>query len=177
MRPLRLYIALSLDGYIARTDGSVDWLSAAECRGEDYGYAQLVSGLSTTLMGYRTYAQILGFGDFPYGQLQNYVFTRQQRPPDGLPVTFITEDPAAFTRRLKEEPGGDIWLVGGGQINALLYQAGLIDELILTYVPVVLGAGIPLFAGLVRQSQWALTSHRRYDSGVWQGVYRPKKPA
>jgi dihydrofolate reductase len=177
MRPLRLYIALSLDGYIAPPDGSVDWLSAAESPDEDYGYAQLLSGVDTTFMGYRTYAQILGFGDFPYGQLQNFVFTRQQRQPDGLPVTFITEDPATFTRRLKAEPGGDIWLIGGGQLNALLHQAGLIDELILTYVPVVLGAGIPLFAGAAAPTRWALISQRHYPKGVWQGVYRPKKQA
>lgn len=173
MRRLRLYIALSLDGYIARPDGSVDWLSVVEKEGEDYGYAQFISTIDATLMGYQTYAQVLGFGEFPYGQFKNYVFTRQQRQPEGLPVSFITEDPAAFTQGLKAQPGGDIWLIGGGQINALLLQAGLIDELILSYVPIVLGEGIPLFG---RQptllSKWVLEKQQAYTTGLLQAVYR-----
>lgn len=96
MRRIRLYIAASLDGFIARRDGAIDWLSSVEKAGEDYGYTEFLGSIDTTLMGYATYAQVLTFGAFPYSEQKNYVFSRQQRPPDGNPVTFVAEDPAAF---------------------------------------------------------------------------------
>lgn len=171
MRQIQLYIASSLDGYIARQDGSIDWLSMVEKAGEDYGYSEFIKGIDTTLMGYQTYAQVLTFGEFPYNDKQNYVFSRQPRPADGKPVSFVSEDPAAFVRRIKDQPGGNIWLIGGGQLNTILLNAGLIDELILSIIPIVLGDGIPLFGGKPRETKWALKRHKAFDSGLVQVQY------
>lgn len=171
MRQIRLYIAASIDGYIARSDGAIDWLSMVEKAGEDYGYNDFIKSIDTTLMGYQTYAHVLTFGKFPYPGLQNYVFSRQARPADGNPVAFISEDPAAFVRRLKEQPGGDIWLIGGGQINTLLLNAGLIDELILSIIPIILGEGIPLFGGKPKETKWALKGQKSFDTGLVQAQY------
>ena len=96
-------------------------------------------------MGNATYPVTLTVDTFPYPEKTNYVFTRGT-PPDTPHVRFISGDIAAFVRALKEEPGKDIWLVGGGQINTIMLNAGLIDELILTVFPLALGRGIPLFA-------------------------------
>ncbi|MCB0570755.1 MAG: dihydrofolate reductase [Phaeodactylibacter sp.] len=171
MRRIRLYIAASLDGFIARRDGAIDWLSSVEKAGEDYGYTEFLGSIDTTLMGYATYAQVLTFGAFPYSEQKNYVFSRQQRPPDGNPVTFVAEDPAAFVSRLRQQPGGDIWLIGGGQLNAVLLQAGLVDELILSIIPVALGDGIPLFGGQPATAQWKLLEHKVFDTGLVQVKY------
>ena len=172
MRHIRLYIAASLDGYIARKDGAIDWLSMVEKADEDYGYNDFIKSIDTTLMGYQTYAHVLSFGAFPYNGLQNYVFSRQPRQADGNSVTFVSEDPAAFVRRLKGQPGGDIWLIGGGQINTLLLNAGLIDELVLSIIPIVLGDGIPLFDGQPAETKWSLKGHKAFDSGLVQLQYR-----
>ncbi len=171
MRKIQLYIAASLDGYIARRDGSIDWLSIVEKAGEDYGYSEFVKSIDTTLMGYQTYAQVLTFGEFPYNDKQNYVFSRQPRPAGDKPVSFVSEDPAAFVRRLKAQPGGGIWLIGGGQLNTILLNAGLIDEMILSIIPIVLGDGIPLFGAQPRETKWVLKGQKAFDSGLVQVQY------
>ncbi|MCB9295548.1 MAG: dihydrofolate reductase [Lewinellaceae bacterium] len=172
MRKVILYIAASIDGYIARPDGGIDWLSMVEKEGEDYGYGAFLASVDTTLMGRKTYDDVLGFGGpFPYQKLSNYVFSRQERGPDDNPVQHITEDPAAFVKKLKAGPGGDIWLIGGGQLNTVLLNAGLIDVLILSVIPIVLGAGIPLFGGQPKEAKWRLAGHQAFDTGLVQMKY------
>ncbi|MGL5731372.1 MAG: dihydrofolate reductase family protein, partial [Bacteroidales bacterium] len=101
-----------------------------------------------TIMGHNTYEEILSFDiPFPYPDKINYIFTRTEREDDQNPVEFITEDPAKFVHELKKDSfGGDIWLIGGSQINKYLLNADLIDEIILSIHPVIIGSGIPLFA-------------------------------
>jgi dihydrofolate reductase len=176
MRKMILYIAASLDNYIARADGKVDWLEAPELRlpGEDYGYAEFYRSIDTTLMGNRTYQAIQGFDvPFPYPDKTNYVFTRSENFPESGEVTYISGDVAAFVRALKEKPGGDIWLVGGGQINTLMLEQGLIDRMILTLIPVLLGDGIPLFQGKSGETRFQPISGRYYDNGVVQWIMDP----
>lgn len=153
-RLLELYAAISLDGFLARPDGSVDWLedpafalNRADGSPEDYGYAAFYACVGSTLMGGETYRVVQGFGgDFPYIGKDNVVFTRQADPPDAPHVRFVQEDPAAWVRRAKSSPGqGSIWLVGGGQINGILLRAGLIDRMDVFVFPILLGQGIPLF--------------------------------
>ena len=176
MRKLILYIAASIDNYIARPDGDVEWLNAAELRlpGEDYGYADFYQAVDTTLMGNRTYQVIQGFDvPFPYPDKTNYVFTRSDIRAGNSDVTFVAGDVAAFVRTLKEKPGRDIWLIGGGQINTLLLEQGLIDRIILTLIPVLLGEGIPLFHGKHAETSFNAVSGRMYDNGVVKWIIDP----
>lgn len=166
MRKLLLYIATSIDGYIAKDDGSVGWLDELpHPEGEDYGYAQFYESIDTTLMGNKTYQQVLGFGDFPYQGKENYVFSRQSHP-SAEHVQFVTDDPAAFVGLLKGQQGGDIWLVGGGQLNTVMLDAGLIDEILLFQMPVALGSGIALFPHARQTPPLKLLTHTSYASGV-----------
>jgi len=150
MRKLKLYIAQTIDGFIATKDGSVDWLSdndKQEVEENAYGYLDFYDSIDTTLMGYNTYKAILKFGiPFPYPTKKNYVFSRNHKKMEDNPVEFISNNITDFVSDLKESEGKDIWLIGGGKINKLLLNANLIDEIIITIKTVVLGQGIPLFA-------------------------------
>jgi dihydrofolate reductase len=97
-------------------------------------------------MGNSTYQQVLGLSpEFPYASKMNYVFTRNKELEKDENVTFVTENHLSFVKSLKEKPGKDIWLIGGGKVNAFFLENNLIDELILFIIPVLLGDGIPLF--------------------------------
>ena len=105
---------------------------------------------------------------FPYPEKTNYVFTRGAPPPDTPYVRFIAGDIAASVRVLKDQPGKDIWLVGGGQVNTVMLNAGLIDELILTVFPLALGRGIPLFAPGATRSGFKTVGCETYETGLIQ---------
>lgn len=169
---MKLYIATSLDGKIARDDHGLDWLP--EEHEDDYGYNALMNATDVLLMGYTTYDVCIGLGDWPYKGKTTYVFTSDAAKPATNDVILTTEDPVAFTKRLKEQAGQDIWLVGGGEINRLLHDAGLIDEYIIAIIPVVLGKGIELFPNIKREQALQLSKHKVYDSGLALMYYRPK---
>lgn len=166
IRLLKLYIAASLDGYIAGHEGEIDWLDAG---GDlDYGYQEFYESVDTTLMGNSTYPLTLTVDEFPYKKKTNYVFTRGTPPADTEYVRFVSGDISAFVRSLKEAPGEDIWLVGGGQINTVMLNDGLIDEIILTVFPLVLGKGIPLFAPGAARSGFETVGCETYETGLIQ---------
>jgi len=166
MRKLKLYIATSLDGYIAGPKGELDWLPTG---GDlDYGYTQFYESVDTTLMGNSTYPVTLTVPEFPYPDKTNYVFTRSIPPPDTSYVQFISGDIASFVLSLKKKPGKDIWLVGGGQVNTVMLNEDLIDSMILTIFPLVLGEGIPLFAPGARRSSFITVGCETYETGVIQ---------
>ena len=165
-RKLKLYIAASMDGYIAGPDGEIDWL---EVGGKlDYGYHHFYSSIDTTVMGSSTYKLTLTVEEFPYADKANYVFTRGAPPPDTANVRFVSGDIVSFVESLRGLPGKDIWLVGGGQINTVMLNAGLIDEIILTVFPLVLGDGIPLFAPGARRTRFRTTGCESYETGLVQ---------
>ncbi len=169
MRKIKLFIASSLDGFIARPDGSLDWLPND---GNDYGYNDFITTIDTTLMGGKTYRDVLTFGDFPYKNLQNFVFTRNRSIKKKPYVKFISEQICQFTHTLKTQTGKDIWLIGGGEIIAELFNANLIDEYIITLIPVILGKGIPLFISLNKQAQLNLIDVKHFPTGVVQLYYQ-----
>ncbi len=146
MKKIKLYIAASIDGYIARPDGDLDWLTKAPNPDEeDFGYNAFLESVDTTLMGNETYKWLLNQGvEDPYPGLRNYVFSRTKKESNGF-VEFVNDDPASFAKIIREGDGKDIFLVGGGVIIASILAARLIDEIHLTIVPVFLGKGIPLF--------------------------------
>lgn len=178
MRQIVLYIAASLDNYIARPDGDVEWLHSPDYSlpNEDYGYNDFYKTIDTTLMGNSTYEVTLGFdGPFPYPDKTNYVFSRSTYNQDTEYVKFITGDIADFVRQLKNDKGQDIWLIGGGQINTLLLNNDLIDKIILTLIPMTLGQGIPLFDGQTKETKFDLETSESYDSGLVQLTLKKKK--
>lgn len=176
MRKVKLYIATSLDQYIARQDGQVDWLeSVPNPEKSDYGYQEFYHRIDTTLMGHNTYKEILGFGiEFPYPDKTNYVFSRTTGHKDTTYVQYISGDIVQFTRNLKEKKGKDIWLVGGGQLNTLLLNNRLIDEIVITLFPLVLGRGIPLFAGNPEETMLELVKSEPFNTGILQLTYQLK---
>jgi len=169
MREVILYIASSLDGYIAGPENQLDFLF----HDQDFGYNTFLKTIDTTLMGYKTYEEVLGFDvPFPYPDKTNYVFSRQNRQADQNPVVFIQQDPAIFVRELKSAPGGKIWAVGGGQLNGVLLAAGLIDEIEMYIHPIALGNGVPIFNGAYLPSTFRLVSNETHASGVIIARYR-----
>lgn len=167
MRKVILYIATSLDGFIADQNHGLDWLeNFPHPEGEDYGYVDMISRVDTTLMGRETFRFLENFqGPFPYPDTKNYVFTQSLKSTD-LPVELVGEDAVAFVTRLKAETGKDIWLIGGGKLTATLGNAGLIDEIILTQIPVFLGQGIPVFGGLKKPLGFGEKTWKAYKNGV-----------
>jgi dihydrofolate reductase len=171
MRKLILYSAASLDGYIAGPNHEIDWLFTAG----DYGYASFYDSIDTTVSGYNTYKLTLTFDSFPYPDKKNFVFSSHHGHQEETPVNFITGDPAEFVKDLKSKPGKDIWLVGGGQINTLMLNARLIDELIISIHPLILGKGIPLFAGSPGKCGFLLAGTKSYPAGLLQVTYKYQK--
>ncbi len=174
---LILYLAVSLDGYLARKDGSVDFLSGHQPDWPgDYGYQDFISGIRAVVMGgntYREITQVLSPGAWPYEGLDSYVFT--SRPGPAQPgVTFLSGDPVPAVRALKERvSGGGIWLCGGGKLASCLEGAGLIDEYQLSVMPILLGEGIPLFSPPLPQRKLELAGCTR-ENGVLSLRYLPR---
>ena len=167
MRKLMLFIATSLDGYIARPEGGIDWMFTDH----DYGYPAFFAGIDTVVMGRKTYDLAISFGAYPYAGTEGYVFSHEQRPPDGN-VAFVSEAPAGFVDRLKRLEGRDIWLVGGSEIIAECLAHDLVDELIISVHPLMLGHGVPLFVPGLPELGFALTRTEGFASGLVQSSYR-----
>ena len=175
MRKIKLYIAISLDGKIAKPDGGVGWLDEFNAEGEDYGYKEFMNSVDTTIMGNNTYKQVLEFGaDFPYWDKRNYVFTKDPGLKEDENVKYVSNDHASFVRGLKEEDGGDIWLIGGGKVNSFFINNGFIDELIVFIMPRILGDGIPLFETLNGEVAIDLVKVKTYLNGVTALNYKTR---
>ena len=144
-RKLVLYIAISLDGYIATEDDSLEWLFKIEGEG-DNGYSEFYNTVDTILIGRRTYDWIIEKekGEFPYKNKKCYVFSKSENDKNEN-VEFISQDVAEFTNKIKRLDGGNIWLVGGGDLLHSFIKEKLVDEFIITIAPILIGHGIPLF--------------------------------
>ncbi|MCJ8166533.1 dihydrofolate reductase family protein [Pontibacter sp. E15-1] len=148
-RKLVLYISMSLDGFIATKDDDLSWLSVVEKEGEDYGYAVFTETVDTYIVGRVTYDIVLKLtgGIFPQAEKYRcYVITRQERAAENG-VTFYNGDLEELIRKLKSEKGKNIYCDGGGQIVKLLMENNLIDEYIISVIPILLGDGKRLFLG------------------------------
>lgn len=147
-RKVILYIAVSIDGYIADKDGNVSWLNGEdESYQGDYGYQEFINNVDTVIMGKITYRQIiteLSPNEWPYKNLKSYVFTHKYIK-DNENITFLSCNIVSFIKDLKKKEGKNIWICGGSNIVNQLIKQNLIDEYYLSMIPVVLGEGIPLF--------------------------------
>ena len=142
-------------------------LDEAASGSSDYGYGESYASIETMLTGSVTYEFVCHVaGPFPHADREVAVFTSRDLPKAAESVTFISEDPAVFTRRLKNGDGGAIWLVGGGILNSTLSAADLIDEVRLFVQPVILGDGVPLFAGPHARLELSLERSFPWPDGV-----------
>ncbi len=165
-RKLVLFIAQSLDGYIASKEESLDWLFQVEGEG-DNGYSEFYETVDTILIGKRTYDWIIKQedGEFPYPGKETFVFSRTVK--EDLPhVTIVNDDVVRFTDQLKQREGKDIWLVGGGDLLDTFLKGNLVDELIVTVAPVLLGSGVPLFKERDNSLDLHLKGTRRFNQFV-----------
>jgi len=143
MRKVVLGLGISLDGYIARPDGAVDFLFMPK----DYSMGPFFATIDTALMGRKTYdvALKMGGGGFGDSKMKNYVFSHSQPPGERGGVTFINESPKNFLEKLRKRPGKNIWLMGGGELARDFLKDDLVDKLYIGIVPVLIGEGLPLF--------------------------------
>ena len=183
MRKVIYFVACSVDGFIARADGSAEgWLLEGEhmaAQVADYPetlptHLHSVLGVNggnrqfdTVLMGRKTYEVGLSQGiTSPYSHLKQYVVSRTFRSSPDANVTLVSDHVTDAVRALKQQPGQDIWLCGGGELATLLLKDDLLDDLILKRHPVLFGAGIPLFADGVPLTRMQLAGSKVYSSGV-----------
>ncbi len=167
-RRIVLYLAASLDGFIARRDGRVDWLPALGP--EDYGYAEFLGTVDTVLMGRTTYEQVLTFGPYPYRGMKGYVFSTRRSGRDEN-MEFVNGDVGRFADGLRSAPGKDIWLMGGARLAQDFLRAKAVDVIVLTIVPRLLGEGIALF-GEGPERPLELTDTNSFPDGMVQLTYR-----
>jgi dihydrofolate reductase len=170
-RKVVLYIAQSLDGYIARSDGDIGWLSSVEREGEDYGYSEFIESVDTIIMGRKTYEKVLSFGiGFPHRDKKCYVLSRTKREPDGN-VEFYSGDAAEMVRSIRGGEGKDIFVDGGAEVVREFAAGDLIDQYVISIVPLLLGGGIRLFKETGREIKLRLMVSRAYESGLVQLKY------
>jgi dihydrofolate reductase len=162
-RKVVLYIAASLDGYIATEDESLDWLFKIESEG-DAGYSDFYETVDTILMGRRTYEWIMAMekGKFPYENKECYVFSNTLNGKTEN-VEFVYEDVVSFTTKLKSKAGKNIWIVGGGELLHLFLKNKLVDEYIITIAPTLIGKGIPLFKVADYELELELIDVKRFN--------------
>jgi dihydrofolate reductase len=168
-RKIIVNIATSADGYIARPNDNIEWLTSRPAPTGFYGMGRFMQSIDTKLLGRKTYDLSLRMGaKFD----RHYVFSRQP-PPASAPigVEFINGAISSFAERLKHEKGKDIWLMGGGDLIASFLDEGAIDEFIISIVPVFIGEGIPLIAPRHRHVPLHLRSVKRFPDGVVQVHY------
>jgi dihydrofolate reductase len=161
---LSVFIASSLDGYIATRDGSLEWLDGAARSDEDYGYEPFLDSVDALAMGRGTYDHIAQLDPMPFGGRPVFVFTHRPPPPrDG--VTFWQESPQSALALWRNAGLGRVYVDGGNLISQFLAQ-GLIDDLVLTKVPVLLGEGLPLFHPIPVTTELRLESVKSWPSGM-----------
>ena len=173
MRKISLFIAMSLDGYIADSRGSVGWLKGQGSDNENIDtYSEFAKNIDTVLMGWNTYYQVvteLSPQEWIYDDFITYVVTHRERNSSGK-IRLVNVNPADLVKRLKEENGKDIWICGGASIIRQLVDENLIDEYYITVVPTLLGSGIRLFENAKYEIKLRLLKTQSYN-GMTDLVY------
>ncbi len=170
MRKIILFIASSLDGFIARKSGGIDWLFTDQ----DYGYTEFFKTIGVVIMGRKTYDQTLTFGEYPFKGKEAFVFSRSRAGATDGNARFISGDVEIFMDSLKSKQGKDIWLVGGSELIQQFLKHDLIDEFVISIHPIILGEGIPLFLAPTPQKALHLEQCKTFDTGLVQITYSRK---
>jgi dihydrofolate reductase len=166
-----VFIATSLDGFIARADGSLDWLPAGG--GEPHGYDEFMTGVDAVVMGRKTFETVLTFDSWPFGPKPVVVLTSRPsalRAPDGAVCDMMNGTPPEIVARLAARGMKHLYIDGGVTVQGFL-RAGLIQRMIITRIPVLLGSGIPLFGPLSREVLLRHVATRAFPSGMVQSEY------
>ena len=146
-----LYIATTLDGYIARPDGRIDWLNSFEAGEEDYGYSAFYATIDALIMGATTYEQVLGFGDWVYAGKRSYVLTQRPLTSDRDDIVFVNGGLEAVLKAIHAAGYQRVWIVGGGNVASQFMAQRLIDEYIIAILPIILGDGFALYQSVPEQ--------------------------
>ena len=167
-RKVILYIATSLDGYIAKPNDDLSFLSIVEQEGQDYGYADFVKTVDTVIVGRKTYDKVISMGfDFPHADKDAYIITRTLRPTIGS-VKFYSGDLKTLVGKLKTGSGKNIYCDGGAEIVNELLKDNLIDEFIISVIPILVGNGTKLFKDNRPEQKLELVSVKSFDKGLTQ---------
>lgn len=173
MRKVILAAGITLDGCIARTDGSLDYLTMTKDAAA--GMERFFATIDTAVMGRKTLDAVTAMTGSSYespGGIPTYVFSRTQPPGERDGVIFTKQTPAAWLQKIRARRGKNIWHIGGGELARSFFQADLIDELFLDVVPILLGNGIPLFPGGFPQRDFTLVENKSYSKGQVALTYR-----
>jgi dihydrofolate reductase len=175
MRKLKVFVACSIDGFIADEHGSLDFLESVQVANEDYGYSEFCKDVDTVIIGRKTYDTLIGMNiPFPHEGLMCYVFTHTRRS-ETRHVRFITDDPVVFALGLKSQRGGSIYCDGGGSIITQLVAGRMVDELVISIIPLMLGKGARLFQEHPSlKKEFELIKSESFKSGLVQVHYRKK---
>ena len=165
------YVAMSLDGLIATADGGVEWLAPFEASNEDYGYSAFYASVDALLLGSRTFEQIMTFGSWPYDSKPCWVLTRRELRSSQPQVAFTSSSPQEVLSEIEASGLRRAWLVGGGMLAASFRKEALITEYVVSVIPVVLGAGIPLFGSPGPTELLELAGSTSFPNGVVQLRY------
>jgi len=176
MRKLSIFIATSLDGYIAKPNNDLSFLKTVEKEGEDYGYSEFTANIDTIILGRKTYDHVvkeIGATHYENGERDVYVITRTAKPGTGR-TTFYTGSLNDLVQKLKSEKGKNIYCDGGAEIINELLKYDLIDEFIISVIPILLGNGTRLFKDNRPEQPLELLSARSFDTGLMQVHYKRK---
>jgi len=176
-RKIIVNIATSADGYIARTDGNLDWLTRRPAPKGFYGLPAFARSTDAKILGRKTFDHSVKMGASFSPDDMHYVFSRlpaSASVPAG--VEFVTESIRHFAERLRKEPGKNIWMMGGGEIIGSFLDEDAIDEFIISIVPIFIGEGIPLIGPRHREVPLRLRSSKRFPDGVVQLHYDVQRP-
>jgi dihydrofolate reductase len=174
MRILSLYIATSLDGYIAKPGDDLNFLKIVEKEGEDYGYKEFISSIDTVIVGRKTYDWVtgkIGSAHYDEGERDVYVITRSEQPEKGR-TKFYNGNLAELVRQLKGKPGKNIYCDGGAETIHELLKYDLVDEMTISIIPVLVGDGIRLFRDGRPEQLYDVVSAKKFDTGLTQLYYR-----
>lgn len=177
MRKLSVFIATSLDGYIAKPNDDLDFLKLVDKEGEDYGYSAFTKNIDTIILGRKTYDYVLkeiGSSHYDNGQRDVYVITRTERPSVGR-TTFYSGNLTDLVQRLKSENGKNIYCDGGAEVINELLNNDLIDELIISVIPILVGNGTRLFKDGRPEQQLEFVRSQSFDTGLTQLHYKRKR--
>lgn len=177
MRKISLFIAMSLDGYIAEPNNDLSFLKLVEKEGEDYGYAEFTSQIDTIIVGRKTYDYVIdeiGGAHYDNGQRDVYVITRTERPQSGRTI-FYTGELTELVTRLKSGSGKNIYCDGGAEVINELLKYDLIDDFVISVIPVLLGNGTRLFKDGRPEQELEFITAKAFDTGLTQLHYKFKR--